>query len=302
VFRVFVVILLADARFGFLRKLWPFRRRTAVEAPETEGLGVRRPAHEFHVVKNEVRVTFEVPLPEGGADEVLRDLLLHHVADMVRDRERRGQPLAGIKIARAYAKRDGEAVEVGSINLELPEELARIQMPELVLSAATEQHDPLRRLGDTDMRRVAPIAETTRLDELAPIGDEIKLTAGLEAGLRSLGIDPGRMTATQLGLGLLELAGYTVQPRPDDRYLAAGGGRTTYVAFLDHEPGSYPEMEEQVMSEFLVGFASARTDRGLLITDKYGPYGIYEKERANPRCHFITRERMQAFVDSIALS
>jgi hypothetical protein len=28
---------------------------------------------------------------------------------------------------------------------------------------------------------------------------------------------------------------------------------------------------------------------------------VYEKERANPKCHFITRERMQGFVDAIAL-
>ena len=233
---------------------------------------------------------------------MLRDLLLHHVADMVRDRERRGQPLAGIKVARAFARRDGTAVEIGSINLELPDELAQIKMPQLVASAATQQHDPLRRLGDSDMRQVAPVAETTRRDELAPIGEEIMLTAGLAAGLRSLGIDPDNMTASQLGLGLLEIAGYTVTSRPDGRYLALGGGRTTYLAFLDHEPGSYPELEEHAIREFLVGFASAGTERGLLITDKYGSYGIYEKERANPRCHFITRERIQGFVDSIALS
>jgi hypothetical protein len=38
-----------------------------------------------------------------------------------------------------------------------------------------------------------------------------------------------------------------------------------------------------------------------LITDKYGPYMIYDKERRNPKLRFITRERLQPFVDSFAL-
>ena len=71
---------------------------------------------------------------------------------------------------------------------------------------------------------------------------------------------------------------------------------------MPHEAGAYPELETSAMNQFLVGFSTARTDRGLLITDKFGPYSVYEKERANPSCRFITRERLQAFVDSIALT
>jgi hypothetical protein len=139
-------------------------------------------------------------------------------------------------------------------------------------------------------------------DQLAPIGADIRLTAGIDAGLRSRGVDPGQMSVTQLGLGLLEMAGYELSLRSDSNYVATGGGTTTFVAFVDHDPGTYPELEATAITEFLVGFANARTDRGLLITDKFGPYEIYEKERANPRCHFVTRERLQGFVDSIALS
>jgi hypothetical protein len=110
------------------------------------------------------------------------------------------------------------------------------------------------------------------------------------------------MTVTELGRGLLEIAGYELTKRNESTYLATGGGTSTYVAFVDHHPDSYPELEATAITEFLVGFANARTDRGLLITDKFGPYEIYEKEKANPRAHFITRERLQAFVDSIAVS
>jgi hypothetical protein len=38
------------------------------------------------------------------------------------------------------------------------------------------------------------------------------------------------------------------------------------------------------------------------VTDKFGPYVMYEKERRDPRCRFITRERLQVFVDSFALN
>jgi hypothetical protein len=39
----------------------------------------------------------------------------------------------------------------------------------------------------------------------------------------------------------------------------------------------------------------------LLISDKFCPFIVYEKERREPRVHFITRERLQQFVDSLAL-
>jgi hypothetical protein len=39
----------------------------------------------------------------------------------------------------------------------------------------------------------------------------------------------------------------------------------------------------------------------MFISDKYGPFTIYEIEANQPRVKFITRERIQRFVDSMAL-
>jgi len=297
-----VVVVVLAALVAYL--LW--RGRSDGEprpaASEVDHLRVRRPEAEFHVVANSAVVTFDVPLPSGGADPVLRDLLVHQAAEMVRDRKRRGQPLDGIESIRVSAKREGVVVEVDTIELTELSELPDIAMPMPLARTVQPDHDPLRTLEDRDITRVVPVGDTTALDRLDPIGADLRLTAGIEAGLRSLGIDPEAMSVVDLGLGLLELAGYRVTDRGDGSYVASGGGRTSYVSFVAHEDDSYPELEVASITSFLVGFSSARTDRGLLITDKFGPYTIYEKERANPSCRFITRERLQAFVDSIALS
>lgn len=274
----------------------------AVDEPIADRLNSRRPDAEFHVVANSAMVTFEVPLPSGGADPVLRDLLLHQAAELMRDRKRRGQPLDGIDSIVVKAKQDGVAVLVGTIELTERSELPEVAIPMPLARTVAEDHDPLRSLEDTDIKKVVPVGDTTALDQLAPIGADLRLTAGIDAGLRSLGIDPAAMSVIDLGLGLLELAGYRVSPRGDGSYIASGGGRTSFVSFVAHKDGSYPELESSAITSFLVGFSSARTDRGLLITDKFGPYAVYEKEKSNPSCRFITRERMQAFVDSMALS
>lgn len=297
---VVVVILVAVAAYLLLRSRGG--ESDAVAEPTVDGVTVRRPDAEFHVVANSAVVTFDVPLPPGGADPVLRDLLLHQAAELMRDRKRRGQPLDGIESIQVSAKQAGAVVEVGTIELTELSELPEVAMPMPLARTVARDHDPLRTLEDGDITKVVPVGDTTSLDQLAPIGSDVRLTAGIEAGLRSLGVDPEAMSVIDLGLGLLELAGYRITPQGDGTYVAAGGGRATYVSFVAHEDGSYPELESAAITSFLVGFSSARTDRGLLITDKFGPYSVYEKERSNPNCRFITRERLQAFVDSIALS
>ena len=85
-------------------------------------------------------------------------------------------------------------------------------------------------------------------------------------------------------------------------YIAARGGNRTYLVVVDHEAGDYPELGEQTINEFMVRFATSNTARGMLVTDKYSPFMIYDKERREPRVRFITRERLQAFVDSFSMS
>lgn len=262
---------------------------------------MRRPEHDFHVVDNEIKIDFDAPLPAEGADDVLSELLSHHAVEIINDRIRRGQPLAGIPTAQITAKRLGESVTVATLDLGEPDEVIEIDMPVLLPRGSSTGYDPLARFGDGEDANVLVLAENRAPDDLAPIGTELHLTVGVAAGLRSMGTDPETMTVAELGRGLLDMAGYLVSARADGTYVASGKATSTFVSFVEHKAGDHPELSHQAVVRFLVAFARARTERGMLITDKYGPYEIYKKERSNPDCYFITRERLQGFVDSVAL-
>lgn len=262
---------------------------------------MQAPDHEFHVVRNEIQIDFRVPLPAEGADDVLIELLSHHAIEIVNDRIRRGQPLDGIPIAQISATRLGEPVNVATLDLGAPGEIEEVVMPSLIRGDSATGYDPLRRFADPDENNVLPLADRGRSDDLAPIGSELRLTAGVAAGLRSMGVDPETMTVTELAKGLLDMAGYALTDRADGTLVASGSGASTLVYFVEHKPGDYPELSPRAVAAFLVAFVKARTERGLLVTDKYGPYSIYKKERANPDCRFATRERLQGLVDLVAL-
>jgi len=288
-------LLVVLATVGAAMAWWVRRRQSSQPMPQ-----VGTPPFEFHVAGGIATVVFAVPVPAAGPDAVLRDLLLHHAAAVLRDKKR-SQPLQGVDVAVVYGKSGVDRVEVGRVDLRRPAHLDELEMPELLPRGASNEVDPLRQMNETDERGVLPLAARGAHDHLEPIREEIRLTAGLDAGLRSLGIDPTRMSVGELGRGLLTLLGYRIEQSASGRLIATHRGVRTYVQFVDHEPAGYPELDESQINSFLVGFASAHCDRGLLVTDKYGPYSIYEKERANPKCSFITRERLQAFVDSVAL-
>ena len=40
---------------------------------------------------------------------------------------------------------------------------------------------------------------------------------------------------------------------------------------MSHEEGSYPELDDQVLSEFAVGVAQLSPSQAMLITDKFSP-------------------------------
>lgn len=261
---------------------------------------MQHPEHEFHVVDNEITIDFAVPIPAAGADEVLTDLLSHHALEIIRDRKQRGQPLDGLPVARLSATRLGEQVEVAVLDLGQPDEVIEIEIPDLVPRPLVAGYDPLARFGERKETNVMPLAEQ-RGDEMPLLPDQVRLTAGVAAGLRAQGVDPEQMTVSQLGLGLLRLSGYDITDRGNGSYLAIGHGSTTLVQIIDHVPGEYPELAEAAVTSFLIAYAGARTERGLLITDKYGPYVIYQKERANPDVMFVVRERLQDFVDAVAV-
>ncbi len=79
-------------------------------------------------------------------------------------------------------------------------------------------------------------------------------------------------------------------------------GKSTLLVILTHDEGSHPELEDSVLARFAVEMAQVNPDQAILVTDKYSPYSMYEREKRDKRCVYITRERLQAFVDSFGLS
>jgi hypothetical protein len=139
-------------------------------------------------------------------------------------------------------------------------------------------------------------------DELPPIAKELRIPKSLERGLRALGIDPAHADGADIMLGLLRMFGYTVteQALPGS-YLAIKDGQSTYVFADTHEPGEALEVEETVIRKFLADFSTSGADRGLLLSEKYAPFSIHEIENRQPKVRFITRERIQRFIDTMAL-
>ena len=102
-------------------------------------------------------------------------------------------------------------------------------------------------------------------------------------------------------LGVMRLTGYQVRRTTEDTYEATRAGGRTLVRLVGHTPGDHPELSDADIRRFAVDFASAGADRGLLITEKYCPFEIYERERREPRARFITRERLQGFVEALTI-
>jgi len=308
---VLVLLLLVVAVIGLVVVV--VRNTQVASGPTEAGPGQVRPVVlEFHVKGDEATILFGVPLPEGGPDPVLEELLLHAAMDVLREKRSHDLPLGDVERIRVLGRRGEEPVEVGVV--ELPEQgvLPEIRAPELIPRAGLPAYDPLAHLGEMEVTVPPTVAERPPAEKLRPFHDEIRLTRELEAALRAQGIDPEAADLEDLVLGLLRAAGYQVsvgvhgfeiaKGGKAHAYTARKGGNETIVLIVPHTEGEYPELDEQMINRFLVWFGQASAERGLLITDKYGPYLIYEKERREPRCRFITRERLQSFIDSFSWS
>ncbi len=267
---------------------------------------------EFHVRGDEVQVFFAVPLPEGGAGPVLEDLLAHEGIEVLREKRAHGLPLGDLRRVRVFGRRGEDPVEACVVELPGDEQLPEVRAPELVPHAVLAGYDPLAHLGEMEAEAAPPQLEERPAGEtLRPFVAEVRLAAPVEAALRAQGIDPAGMRLDDLVLGLFRAAGYGMivdahglrigEGDRADVYRVTKAGAETILAIVPHEPGTYPELAESVVNGFLVLFGRLGPDRALLVSDKYGPYLIYEKERREPRCRFVTRERLQAFVDAFAI-
>ncbi len=263
-------------------------------------LGHHPPLESFHVVGNEARVTFDVPL-QDEEDSVLNDLLVGEGVEVVRQK-RHELPISDIEEIVVFAGR-GQSREVGRTKLASPGELPPPALAE-GMSIAAVAHDPFAAPFDDDDDRPPPAVSDfdPSSDELGPIRDELNFPMGLERGLRATGTDPASLNGPELVVALLKMFGYRVTEQSyEGTYMATKDGISTYIATEAHTESSHPELSEGAIQRFVAAFGSSGADRGMMITDKYGPFKIYEIERNQPKVRFVTRERLQRFIDSMAL-
>jgi hypothetical protein len=144
---------------------------------------------------------------------------------------------------------------------------------------------------------------------LESVAGFVQLTGPSAARLRAVGVDPSTMSLMDLTLGLFRVGGYTVDaagkalataPDASVHNASKPGERVALVVFA-HKEGDYPEIDERVFGEVAVVAGQSNAQRTILISDKFGPYTMYDRERRDKRLVFVTRERLQAFVDSFGL-
>lgn len=307
---VVLVVVIAIAIVGFAVYAVRSTSQSATQRVETTSTRRRRPmppVDSFHVRGDTASVVFSVPLGDGEAGGHLTDLLSANAIEYVREKVADGLPLEGVhRIAVSAMRADG------------PELLTTVDLPEVgelpeespILARDPDSHDPIAAVAQV-VADASVTAPTGRSDTLDPVARIVELSSPTEAHLRAMGVDPTSMELEDLAVGFLRASGYTVDPArssfsmssvPSDQLFAFSRGADSGVlAIVPHRSGEYPELDEKVLAEFSIAVAQASPKRAILVTDKFGPYAMYERERRDPRLVFVTRERLQSFVDSFDL-
>jgi hypothetical protein len=258
------------------------------------------PVSDFHVSGDEVRVTFDVPLP-ADPDSILEGLLVDEAVEVAREK-RHTLPIDDATVIVAYAGR-GEVREVGRTVLPSPGQLPA-PLPDAGVRLTHIAHDPFAAPfeAEVDHSTHYQVRSDVPVDELGPLSASLQIPKGLDRGLRALGVDPDIAQGTELVLALLKMFGYhvTEQAYPDS-YLAVKDGTTTYVVADSLVTGDSVEVSDSVIRRFLADFNSSGADRGMLISERYAPFSIHEIESRQPMVRFVTRERIQRFIDGMAL-
>jgi hypothetical protein len=282
--------------------------RRAIEREDRAGGAtlpdVTRPAPpviDFHVQGEEALVTFRVPLPEGEVDEVLRDLLIQEAVEVVREK-RHHLPISGVHRVVALASSGEKPRRVGEVHLEEPGVLPPPASMQSIVNLTHIGYDPLEDQFQEQLQHPPGLVTVERSDELGPIGLDLRLPTAVDVGLRTLGVDPETMTSGELVTSLLRLFEYRVMPTNGNTYTAEKGGVRTFIRYVPHGAGDHPELESDEIQRFIIEFQGSAANRGLLVTDKYCPFEVYERERREPRVRFVTRERLQKFIDAMALT
>jgi len=261
----------------------------------------------FHVNGDTASAAFTVPLGSAEAGQHLIDLLCASAVEYVREKSLEGLPLDGLAHIEVSAMRGDSPEVIGTVDLPDVGVLPEMDASLFVSSA----DDPIASLAAVvaDSSVAKPSGDSSGL---APVNEFIELTGPTEAHLRAIGVDPATMSLDDLVLGLMRISSYDVhvgrtgftigeEHGRAGLYGVTRGGKSTVLVTLMHEEGSHPELDERALSEFAVGVAQTKPDQAILVTDKYSPYSMYEMEKRDKRLVFVTRERLQAFVDSFGV-
>jgi hypothetical protein len=282
-----------------------------VESGETQAPTRPTPlVNDFHVKGDTASVVFAVPLGDGEVGDHLTELLDANAVEYVRRKVTDGLPLDGVSHIAVSAMRAGTPELINTVDLQEVGELPDAA-PVLRKDTSGAAHDPIAAVQQVgaDTSVAAP---SDRSDTLDPVADFIELSSPTEAHLRAIGVDTSSMTLKDLVIGLFRVSGYQVEVgRPGfslssvdtaDLYWITLDGKGSLLVIVRHELGSYPELDDQVLAEFAVGCAQLNPSQAILVTDKFSPYSMYQRERRDKRLVFVTRERIQGFVDSFGLS
>lgn len=298
---IVVLILLYFGR-KWLRSRTEERRgvdaAAAVPAAGPAGAGSRAPVSEFHVVGNEARVIFDVPL-EDEDDEVLNDILLDEAIEVLRHK-RHTLPISDVHEIVVFAGR-GEPRQIARSKLPSPGVLPP-PPPVSLLHLGNVTHDPFAAASETPTAATYETKANVPADDLPPIGQDLKIPKGLERGLRAAGVDINSAGGSEIIIGLMRLFGYLIEPTAEPGvFNAVKDGVRTLVVVESYTRGDHPEVDEGRIRAFAGRFSMSGASRGVFVSEKYAPYMIYEVERHEPRLRFLTRERLQEFIDSMAM-
>ena len=258
---------------------------------------------DFKVEGATAHVYFDTQVPDAGADDMLTSLIGRE-AMRIFEGKASHLPLTEVRNVAAHGRQAGQPILVTTVPVRAPVEMDHLDAPtdaDFILAGdvTAESHDPLGALHDMEFGRGGGYTGGT--DELAPLSQELQIPAKVIEAVAGPGGTMLGMRLEDLITGLLEAAGYAVVEQADGTKHASKGGLTSYLEFVEHVPGSHPELDERSIDGFIMKFMGSHADRAMLFTAKYGPYAIYEKERRNDKVMFMTRERLQAFVDSVAM-
>jgi hypothetical protein len=275
------------------------RGKSGAEPTLIENDRTRPSVAEFHVSDGSAQVRFNVPLAAGEIDAVLVDVLVREGIEVVRAK-RNDLPLSEVHQVVVFGRRDGEWIEVGSVRLDTPGTLPPPMIPELLPHASRPGFDAFERISELP-QNPPKLADRRTAEELDPMGPLVVLPQSVEAGIRAQGLDPDTVDACALLLGVMRIAGYSISEKSADTYDGIRHGKRVFLRTVCHLSTDHPELDERQVDRFVVDFVSSGADHGLLITEKFSPFEIYDRERREPRMRFITRERIQDFVDALVI-